>query len=155
VYIHSEIFRARPDVGAVIHTHPTHTVALSHTGRPLRPLSQGGAIFADALPVFAGTMDLIRTPEMGRAVAEALGPHNAVLMRGHGVTVAGATLEQAVVLAVMLEEAAKIQLLADAAGGSVAEFPPEDVARLRNNLMSPEQFVVNFDYLARKARRAA
>jgi len=48
VYIHSEIFRARQDVDAVIHTHPTHTVAFSATGRPLRPISQGGAASATA-----------------------------------------------------------------------------------------------------------
>jgi L-fuculose-phosphate aldolase len=153
VYIHSEIFRARPDIQAVIHAHPVHAVALSHTGRALRPLSQGGAVFADALPEFTGTIDLIRRPDQGRALAAALGPHFAVLMRGHGVAVCGATLEQAVVLAVMLDEAARIQLLADAAGGEVPLFPPEDVAALREKLMSPEQFVVNFDYLARKARR--
>lgn len=154
VYIHSEIFRARPDVGSVIHVHPTHAIALSQTGRPLRAMSQGGAIFANALPVFDATIDLIRTKEMGHAVADALGPHNAVLMRGHGVAIAGTTLEQAVVLAVMLEEAARIQLLAEAVGGDVAEFRDDDVARLRRNLMSPEQFVVNFNFLARKARRA-
>lgn len=150
VFIHSEIFRSRPDVGAVIHAHPTHTVALSNTGRPLRALSQGGAVFADALPVFTETMDLIRTTDMGRMVATALGPHPAVLMRGHGVTMAGRTLEEATVLLLMLEEAARIQLLADAAGGSVPDFPPDDVARLRKNLMSPEQFVVNFDFLTRR-----
>ena len=92
---------------------------------------------------------------MGRAVAAALGPHHALLMRGHGVTVAGATLQQATVLAVMLEEAARIQLLADAAGGTVEPFPPEDVARLRSKVMAPDQFTANFDYLARRARRAA
>ncbi len=155
VFIHSEVLRARPDLGGVIHSHPAHAVALSQTGRALRPLSQGGVLFADALPVFTATIDLIRTPEMGRAVAAALGPHHALLMRGHGVTVAGATLEQATVLAVMLEEAARIQLMADAAGGTVDAFPAEDVARLRAKLMSPDQFTANFDYLARRARRAA
>ena len=155
VYIHSEIYRVRADVGAVIHTHPTHAVALSNTGRPIRALSQGGAIFAGALPVFEATMDLIRTKQMGAAVASALGPHAAVLMRGHGVAIAGSSLEQAVVLAVMLEEAAQVQLLAEAAGGNVPDYPAEDVAALRRKLMSPEQFVVNFQYLARKTRRAA
>ena len=153
VFIHTEIFRARPDVRAVIHAHPMHVVAFSQTGRALRPLSQGGAVFADALPVFDTTMDLIRTPEQGRAVATALGPHRAVLMKGHGVSVTGGSLDEAVVLSVMLEEAASIQLLADAAGGAVTPYPAEDIARLREKLTSPEQYVVNFDYLARKAAR--
>lgn len=154
-FIHSEIFRARPDVNAVVHTHPTHTVALSAMAQAIRPLSQGGAVFAGALPVYTDTIDLIRTPEMGRSVAACLGPHPAVLMRGHGVAMAGASLEQAVVLCVMLEEAARIQLLASAAGADDWEFPAEDVARLKRNLMSPEQFDVNFAYLARKARKGA
>ena len=155
VFIHGEIYRARPDVGAVVHTHPTHAVALSVTGRPLRPLCQGGALFAgERLPVFAETMDLISTPALGRAVAAALGPHRAVLLRAHGVVVAGATLEEAVVSLVMLEEAARLQLLAEAAGSAVSEFPADDVARLRDRLAAPEQFVLNFDFLAREAARA-
>ena len=151
VYIHSEIFAARPDVDSVIHTHPTHTVAFSATGRRLRPMSQGGAVFADGLPVYTDTMDLIRTAEMGRGVARALGQHRAVLLRCHGLAMTGRTLEEAVVLCVMLEEATRIQLLAEAAPSDIADFPPDDVARLRDNLLNPEQFVVNFNYLARRA----
>jgi L-ribulose-5-phosphate 4-epimerase len=153
VFIHSEIYRARPDVNAVIHTHPTHSVAFSATGRAMRPLSQGGAAFADALPVYADTINLIRTPELGAGVARALGPHRAVLLRSHGVVMTGASLQEAVVLCIMLEEAARIQLLAEAAGVEAPDFPPDDVARLRDALGKPEQFLINFAYLARKARR--
>lgn len=155
VFIHSEIYRARPDVNAVVHTHPTHVVAFSATGRPMRPLSQGGAAFADRLPVYADTMYLIRTPELGRGVARALGPHHAVLLRAHGVVVASASLPETVIRCVMLEEAARIQLLAEAAGIEAPDFPPEDVAKLRDALSQPEQFAINFAYLVRKARRAA
>lgn len=155
VYIHSEVFRARPDVMSVIHTHPTHSVAFSATGRPMRAISQGGAVFAGGnLPVYADTIYLIRTKEMGQGVARALGPHRAVLMRGHGVTMTGESLQQAVMLAVMLEEAARVQLLAEAAGASDAEYPPDDVARLRDTLVRPDQATVNFDYLARLAGAA-
>jgi L-fuculose-phosphate aldolase len=151
VFIHSEILRARPDVQAVIHTHATHTVALSATGHAIRPLSQGGAAFAGGLPTFTDTMDLIRTPEMGRAVAAALGPHQAVLMRSHGLAMTGRSLEEAVIGCVMLEEAARIQLLAEAAGIDAPPFPEEDVARLREKMINLDQYVVNFAYLARKA----
>ena len=155
VYIHSEIFRARPDVQSVIHTHPTQSVALSATGRPMRAISQGGAVFAgDNLPVYADTIYLIRTKEMGAGLARALGPHRAVLMRGHGVTMTGESLQQAVMLAMMLEEAARVQLLADAAGAGADEYPPEDVARLRDTLVRPDQATVNFDYLVRQAKAA-
>ena len=151
VFIHSQIYRARPDVAAVIHTHPTHTVAFSVTGHALRPLCQGGAMFAGHLPDFTTTMDLIRSEEAGRQVAEALGPYPALLMRAHGVAMTGRTLEEAVIGCVMLEEAAQVQLIAEAAGLDAADFPPEDVAQLRRKLMSPEQHSVNFAYLARQA----
>ena len=154
VFIHTEVYRARPDVQAVIHSHPTHCVAFSVTGRPMRPVSQGGAVFAgERLPVFADTIRLIRTEAQGAAIARALGPHRAVLMRGHGVTMTGGTLPEAVTLAIMLEEAARIQLLADSAGAGAPDYPEDDVDGLRDQLLRPDQAVVNFDYLARLARR--
>lgn len=152
VFIHSEIYRARPDVHAVIHTHPTHTVAFSATGRELRPLSQGGAVFAGGLPVYTDTIDLVRTHETGRGLAQALGAHTAVLLRNHGIAMTGRSLAEAVVLCVMLEEAARIQLLVDAAGSEAPDFPAEDVARLRHNLMQPDQYEVNYAFLCRQLR---
>lgn len=153
VYIHSEVYRARPDVRAVIHTHSTYSVALSCTMRPLRPISQGGAAFAGALPVYAGTIDLIRTPEMGRGVADALGPHMAVLLKSHGVVMTGRNLEEAVVLLTMLETAAHVQLMVEAAGEIAPEFPEEQIAKLKSNLMEERQFPANFEYLVRCAKR--
>jgi L-fuculose-phosphate aldolase len=151
VFIHSEILRARPDVNAVIHTHPTHTIALSATGRPIRAVSQGGALFVDNLPVYTDTIDLIRLPEQGRGVAKALGAARAVLLRNHGLAMTGRSVEEAVICCIMLEEAAKIQLLAEAVTLDYPEFPPEDVARLRAKLTDVDQYAVNFAYLARKA----
>ena len=150
VFIHTEIYRARPDVGAVVHSHPVHSVALASSGRPLRPLCQGGALFAGHLGSFEQTMDLIRSPASGRALAEALGPHQAVLMRCHGVAMTGRTVAEAVVGCVMLEDAARVQLLAEAAGGLPADFPPDDVAALRAQLMNPDQHAINFAYLRRR-----
>ncbi len=153
VYIHSEVYRARADVQAVIHTHSTYSVALSATGRELRPISQGGAAFAGALPVFSDTIDLIRTKEMGKGVAKALGEHSAVLLKSHGVVMAGRSLEEAVVLLLMLENAAQIQLMVEAAGEMAPEFPADEIAKLKRNLMEERQFPPNFEYLLRCAKR--
>lgn len=153
-FIHSEIFRARPDIACVIHTHPVHSIAFAATGQRMRALSQVAATFHDALPVFAETIRLIRSPEAGRAVAACLGPHNAVLLRGHGVAMAGATVAEAVVLCVSLEEAARIQLLAAAAGLDGWEYPVEEIRAIQENFMRPAQFKVNFDYLVRQSRLA-
>src|SRR5262249_10883717 len=87
VYIHSEVYRARPDVSCVIHSHPPYAVALSATGRPMRALSQGGALFRDALGVYNDSISLIRSAAMGAGVARALGPHRAALLKNHGVVV--------------------------------------------------------------------
>jgi L-fuculose-phosphate aldolase len=155
VFIHSEIYQARPDVMSVIHTHPTHAVALSATGRPMLPISQPGVAFADGVPYFTATIDLIRSPEMGAGVARALGGHKAVLLRNHGVAVVGASIEEATVLALLLEEACKIQLLAQAGGGVGEVFSDESIQRLHHNITRPEQYSINFDYLRRRAERAA
>ena len=61
VYIHSEIYKSRPDVNSVIHAHPTYAVAFSATGKNLQPISQPSVAFADGLPYFDEAIDLIRT----------------------------------------------------------------------------------------------
>ena len=153
VFIHSELYRARPDIHSVIHAHPTYAVAFSATGRELLPISQPAAAFADGVPMFTDTLDLIRSPASGAAVARALGPHKAVLMRNHGVAVVGATLEECVILTVMLDNACQIQLLAQAGGGIGERFGAEPVAALHHNITRPEQYAINFEYLLRVARR--
>ena len=154
VYIHSEIFKQRPDVNSVIHTHPTYAVALSATGQSLQPISQPSVAFSDGLPYYNDTIDLIRSKEMGAGVARALGSCKAVLMRNHGVAVVGATLEESTILAIMLDNACHIQLLAQAAGGIGEVFAADYIRRLHDNITRPEQYTINFEYLRRKVRRA-
>ncbi|OVZ61261.1 aldolase [Pigmentiphaga sp. NML080357] len=153
VFIHSEIYKAREDVNSVIHAHPTHAVALSATGQPVLPISQPGATFADGVPYFTETMDLIRDREMGAGVARALGRHKATLMRNHGVAVVGATIEESVILTLLLENACQIQLLAQSATGIGDSFHDGSVERLQRNVTRPEQYAINFEYLRRKLYR--
>ena len=154
VFIHSEIYKARPEVDSVIHAHPVHAVALSATGRPLLPISQPAVAFADGLPVFSDAIDLIRSTDLGAGVARALGAHKAVLMRNHGVAVVGATIEEATVLAILLDNACQIQLLAQAGGGVGEQFTAERVQQLHHDITRAEQYTINFDYLLRRVRRA-
>jgi L-fuculose-phosphate aldolase len=153
VYIHSEVYKARPDVNCVIHTHPPYAVALSATGRPMRAYSQPGALFYRALGVYDGAISLIRSAEMGAGVARALGPHRAALLKNHGVVVGGATIEEAVIAALKLENAAKVQMIAEAAGDPAPEFADADIENLKSQLSKPDQFQINFDYLARRVGR--
>ena len=153
VYIHSEIYRARPDIMSVVHAHPKHAIALSAIGQPLRYLSLASAEFGDGLGIFSETRDLIRTPELGAGVAAALGTRRAVLLRNHGVVVAGRSIDECVILTVALENACEMHLLAAATGAEVTEIPAAEVAGLRAKLSVPEQYEINFAYLVRKARR--
>jgi L-fuculose-phosphate aldolase len=153
VYIHSEIFKVRPDVNSVIHTHPTYATALSATTRSLKTYSQPGALFYEALGDYADTINLIRSHAMGAGVARALGAGRGVLLKNHGIVVTGATIEEAVIGTIMLENGAMVQLLAEAAGNLAPEFPRDDIEKLKHDISRPEQFVVNFDYLARRVNR--
>ncbi|HYA07681.1 MAG TPA: class II aldolase/adducin family protein [Xanthobacteraceae bacterium] len=153
VFIHSEIFKARSDVNCVVHTHPTHAIALSATGRPLQCLSQPGALFYEALGLYADTINLIRSPALGAGVARALGAGRGVLLKNHGVVVTGSTIAEAVIGTIMLENGAMVQLLAEAAGAVAPEFPRADIERLKADISQPEQFKINFDYLARRVKR--
>jgi L-ribulose-5-phosphate 4-epimerase len=149
-FIHSEILRARPDLNAVIHTHPPHAVAFTALGRELQPIGQPSTIFYRGLPVYSDTIDLITDQERGRAVAECLGPHKAMLLRNHGIVVAGSTIEEAVYHALLLEDACKLQLLADAGGGAKALFSYDEVKKLGDRLLRAEANETTFAYLARK-----
>jgi L-fuculose-phosphate aldolase len=153
VFIHSEIFKARPDVQSVIHTHPPYAVALSSSGRPMRCFSQPAALFYEGLGVYADTINLIRDQEMGAGVARALGPHRAALLKNHGVAVVGGSIEEVVINVIMLENAAMIQMITEAAGDPAPDFPAADIAQLKHDISRPDQFVVNFNYLVRRLER--
>jgi ribulose-5-phosphate 4-epimerase/fuculose-1-phosphate aldolase len=154
VFIHSEIYKVRPDVNSVIHVHPTHAVALSATGRKMRQISQPATCFVDGLPYYTDTIALIRTKDMGAGVARALGPHKAVLMRNHGVAVVGATVAESTILSILLESACQIQLLAESSGGIGEEFSTDFVQESHDAITKPEQYTINFDFLRRKVRRS-
>jgi L-fuculose-phosphate aldolase len=153
VYIHSEIFKARPDVNCVIHTHPVYSTALSGAGRGLKAYSQPGALFYEALGLYTDTINLIRSQEMGAGVARALGAGRGVLLKNHGVVVVGKSIAEAVIGVIMLENGAKTQLVAEAAGDMAPEFPRADIEKLKHDISRPDQFQVNFDYLARRLKR--
>jgi ribulose-5-phosphate 4-epimerase/fuculose-1-phosphate aldolase len=114
-FIHGEIYRARPDVQAVVHSHSPNVIPFGVTGTPLQPvfhmsgfLAQGSALF-EIRDVAGDTDMLISNGSLGVALAAALGSRSTVLMRGHGSTVVGASLEQAVYRAVYAEVNARLQ----------------------------------------------
>ncbi|KAJ0343767.1 hypothetical protein COL154_014061, partial [Colletotrichum chrysophilum] len=110
------------------------------------------ALFFNAVGLYTDTINLIRTEEMGAGVARALGRGRAVLLKHHGIVCTGATVAEAVIGAIMLENAAMIQMIADATGTGADCFPDDDIRKLQDAIGKPEQFEINFDYLVRRLR---
>jgi L-fuculose-phosphate aldolase len=122
--LHQAVYQARPDVGAVVHGHPPYATALGATAAPLELLTHDAVLFADGVPVFEGSPELVLDAEQGRAVAAALGPHRAVLLCNHGVLVTGKDVPWATLCAVTLERAARLQSIASTYG-ALRPIPPE------------------------------
>jgi len=116
-FIHGEIYRARPDVSAVVHSHSFGVIPFGvASGTPLRAICHMCGFLGAATPVFeiraaAGPASdlLIRDRALGAALARSLGSHAVVLMRGHGSTVVGTSLRQAVFRAIYTDVNARLQ----------------------------------------------
>jgi len=121
-FIHGEIYRARPDVQAVVHSHSPNVIPFGVTGQSLQPvfhmsgfLGEGSALF-EIRDVAGDTDMLVSNNQLGAALAAALGSRSLVLMRGHGSTVVGASIEQAIYRALYAEVNARLQMQAKMLG---------------------------------------
>lgn len=150
VFIHSEILRTRSDIVAVVHTHPPHAVAFSSLDRPLLPVGNDGSIFSVGVPVFSETTDLIVDRPRGEAVARCLGGQQALILRNHGIVTAGRSIEEAVWLALKLERACRVQLLAEAAGGPRLLAEGEDLRQKSRRANRADLHTNVFNYLVRR-----
>lgn len=136
-FIHSEIYKARPDVQSVVHTHSPTVVPFSVTKEPLRPIR--AYFFYPEVPVFdtrdaAGWTDLlISNMALGKALAEKLGDNSVVLLRGHGNAVVGLSVRDAVYRAYYTEANAKLLLQAKLIGGPITYLAPEEAALMNKN----------------------
>jgi len=147
---HSWIYRARPDVNCIIHTHPFHVAALSMLEVPLvvsqmdiAPLYDDCAFLPDWPGVPVGN-------EEGEIISGALGDKKAILLAHHGQVVTGASVEEACSLAVLIERGAKLQLAAMAAG-TIAPLPDRLAREAHDWTLTPKRSVANFAYYARRA----
>lgn len=121
-FIHSEIYKARPDVMSVVHSHSQSVIPFGATGQRLRPIFHMSGFLGSGSTLFeiregAGNTDmLIRDTYLGKALAQSLGSSNCVLMRGHGSTTTAPSIEVAVYRAIYAEINAKLQIQAAALG---------------------------------------
>ena len=139
-FIHGEIYRARPDVMAVVHCHCLEVIPFADTGVPLRPMYHMGYFIGEGVPLFDnrtafGITDmLIGTPALGKALATALGKSSAALLRGHGAVVAATSLHLVVGKAYYLNLNARLQYQAmQLGGGKVTYLDPEEARKAEQN----------------------
>lgn len=150
---HLWVYRARPDVNCIVHTHPPYTSALSMLGEPL------AVSHMDATPFFEDCAFLAEWPGVpvadaeGELIASELGEKRSLLLAHHGLLVTGSNPEEALFLAVAMERAAHLHLLAKAAG----EIKPiaADLAREAHDfLLQPERIRMTFEAYARQVLEA-
>ena len=131
-FIHSELYLRRPDVISVVHSHAPAVVPFAASSVPLKPIYHMSCFLHTGAPVFEirerfGMTDLlIRTKAQGAALAEKLGDHSAVLMRGHGFCAVGGSIPEAVFRAYYTQLNADLQQRAMALGGDVTYLEAEE-----------------------------
>lgn len=148
--IHTEIMLANQEVNAVVHTHAPMANAFSSLGVPLRAISHDAVPFVHPdVPRFTQTGNLIRTRELGMALAETIGSAAGCLLPQHGLVTVGPDAATAVMRAVLLERACKVQLSAMAAG-TIALWSDEEEVDAKNALVwSESQTHAGYRYLCR------
>lgn len=148
--IHAAILAARPDIGAVVHSHPAAAVAFASLGAPLRPVSHEATLFVPPeLARFTRTGDLILTAELGAAVADALGDRNALLLVNHGIVATGPDVPTAVMTAILLERACRVQVAAMSAGRLRHWSSDDEAIAKRSNCYGAEMLAGAWEHLVR------
>jgi len=151
VRFHVWIYRNRPDVRAIVHTHAPFASALSCTSSSLKTIHMDSAMLHGTahLPDWPGVPV---ADDEGRIISGALGNAKAILLSNHGLLTAGASIEEATYLAVFFERAARMQIRAMAAGG-YKEVKPELAEEARAFLLQPSIVRGTFAYWARRSSR--
>lgn len=151
--LHQAIYRARPDVNAIVHSHAPHTLVFGATDLALRPLSHDGAYFVDRLGLFTTTSNTVLDIETGDEIAAALGSGEGVLLRNHGGVIVGKSVRHAAVFAQVLERACRLQLLAEGAGAEYAWSSEWDVKLKRDFIYADLSVRSYWEYAVRRVVR--
>jgi ribulose-5-phosphate 4-epimerase/fuculose-1-phosphate aldolase len=106
--LHQAIYKTRPDVKAVFHFHSPAVILLSVIGQSVRPMHNYSAIFYEGVPLYTGTGQ-VESPSRAGEMAKLLGGAKALMLRGHGAVVVGQSIREVCMLALFLEESARLQ----------------------------------------------
>ncbi len=143
VFIHAAIHKARPDVGAVCHTHTIYGKAWSAFARPLEMLNQDVCDLFRAHNVYAQYGGIVFGEQEGEKMADALGPRGkGLILMNHGLLTVGETVDEAAFLFRLMEKSCEVQLLAEAAAAN----------GIQKNIISDEEAAYNFKYASEAVR---
>ena len=149
---HSWLYRARPDVQCIVHTHAPHASALAMLEVPLEIAHMDTCLLYGQVAFLGKWPGIPVGNEEGEIISKALGDKKAILLAHHGLLVAGASVEEACVMGVMFERAARLQLLAMAAG-KIQPIDPNLGTEAQKWVSTPKRAVATFAYYARRAER--
>ncbi|MFV8780972.1 aldolase [Microbulbifer sp. SA54] len=150
---HSWIYRSRPDVNCIVHTHPLHISALSMLARPLRIAHMDTCLLHDDVALLEKWPGVPVGNGEGEIIAGVLGNKRAALLAHHGLVVACRSVEEACVIAIQCERAAKLQLLAESAG-AIQEIDSVLATEAHDWVLQEKRIQATFAYFARRALRA-
>lgn len=150
-WIHTCIYRVRPDVGSVSHVHPEYVIILSSTGTRIQPVHNFGAVFPQGVGLYRKA-GLIDNEELGAEVADALGMAPALMLRGHGAVVVGADVVDATLRSIYLEEAARIQYRAIAVGTPIF-YTEEESEMIQGQVHNPKTIPSTWQFYVNRAMR--
>lgn len=162
-FIHGSVMAARPEVNSVVHSHSRGVIPFGVTGTPIRPLLHSSGVLGTEVPVwdagdaFGDTNLLVADAAMGRDFAATLGGGRAALMRGHGSTVVGRSIREAVYTAIYLEVNAQLQAVAMQLG-AVTYLTDGEIDLIQSRLADAkpgEGYDRAWQYWARRAGMAA
>ena len=148
-HIHSEVYRARPDVRAVMHTHPQWSTFLTMVGEKYKAVYAQGVLLGD-IPLLDSPLS-VNTRPMGEKLVAALGPGPAVLLKAHGVVIVGATIVECFALSAYVEENAYRQYMAMQIGDPYV-FSEAEQQACREKLWTPSLFQKTWDHYYSKLR---
>jgi L-ribulose-5-phosphate 4-epimerase len=145
-WIHSEIYKRRDDVGAVVHSHSINAIAVSSSQIEFGPIYNQGYMFLN-VPVFK-EVGLINTKEKAKRMVELLGESHAILLRGHGAVIVGKDIKEATLKSIYLEENARILILAGSLGEPVY-LREEESEKIGEDVFNPSTIKRAWDYYNR------
>jgi L-fuculose-phosphate aldolase len=153
IRFHMWVYRCRPDVRCVIHTHPPYVSTLSMTGQPLAVAHMDATPFFEDCAFLPSWPGLPIADQEGHIISTALGDKRSILLANHGFLAAGGSIEESLYLSVLIERAARNQLLAMAAYGVLTPLNADMARESHDFMLSPSIVKASFAMFARQLLR--